>query len=129
APARAKREPAGRRAARRRRTAVRRRTSVRCRCRPSRTGAQRRMTPSIRRKLAELAERHQEVALLLAQPEVAGDMARFRELSKEYAQLEPVTAALKNYDETGSALAAAQDMLKDAELRELAQSEIAALEQ
>jgi peptide chain release factor 1 len=87
------------------------------------------MTPSIRRKLAELAERHQEVALLLAQPEVAGDMARFRELSKEYAQLGPVTAALKNYDDAGSALAAAQDMLKDAELRELAQSEIAALEQ
>ena len=43
------------------------------------------MTPSIRRKLSELAERHQEVAVLLAQPESAGDLTRFRELSKEYA--------------------------------------------
>jgi len=87
------------------------------------------MTPSIRRKLAELAERHQEVALLLAQPDVAGDAARFRELSKEYAQLEPLAASLKRYDDAGSALGAAQDMLKDPELRDLAQSEIVDLEQ
>jgi len=93
------------------------------------------MTPSIRRKLAELAERHQEVALLLAQPDVAGDVARFRELSKEYAQLEPLVTSLKRYDDAGSALVSAQDMLKDPELRadpelrDLAQHEIAELEQ
>ncbi len=48
------------------------------------------MNPSIRRKLDELAERHQEVALLLAQPEVVDDNARFRDLSREFAQLEPL---------------------------------------
>ena len=31
------------------------------------------MTPSIRRKLEALAERHEEVGLLLAQPEVLAD--------------------------------------------------------
>jgi peptide chain release factor 1 len=87
------------------------------------------MTPSIRRKLAELAERHQEVALLLAQPESAGDVARFRELSKEYAQLEPVAASLKAYDEAGAALTAAQDMLDDPDMRDLAQQEIEQLQQ
>ncbi|HZP67120.1 MAG TPA: PCRF domain-containing protein, partial [Rudaea sp.] len=86
------------------------------------------MTPSIRRKLAELAERHQEVALLLAQPEVSGDSQRFRELSKEYAQLEPVAASLKRYEDTAEALAAAESMLADPEMRELAQGEIAELE-
>jgi peptide chain release factor 1 len=87
------------------------------------------MTPSIRRKLAELAERHQEVALLLAQPEASNDLERFRDLSREYAQLEPVAASLKRYDEAGIALAAAQSMLDDPEMHELAQGEIAQIEQ
>jgi peptide chain release factor 1 len=93
------------------------------------------MTPSIRRKLAELAERHQEVALLLAQPDVAGDIARFRELGREYAQLGPLTLSLSRYDAAGTALAAARALLDDPKLgndpgmRELAQSEIAALEE
>jgi len=86
------------------------------------------MTPSVRRKLAELAERHQEVALLLAQPDVAGDATRFRDLSKEYAQLEPVVAALARFDAAGDALGAAQAMLKDPEMHELAAAEIAELE-
>jgi peptide chain release factor 1 len=87
------------------------------------------MTPSIRRKLAELAERHQEVALLLAQPEASANLERFRDLSREYAQLEPVTKSLQRYDEAGVALAAAQAMLADPEMRELAEGEIAALEE
>ena len=86
------------------------------------------MTPSIRRKLETLAERHQEVAMLLAQPEVINDNVRFRDLSREYAQLEPLTASLHAYDEAGKALAAAQALLEDAEMRELAASEIADLE-
>ena len=86
------------------------------------------MTPSIRRKLETLAERHQEVALLLAQPEVINDNARFRDLSREYAQFEPLSASLNAYDEAGKALASAQAMLDDPELRELAASEIADLQ-
>jgi peptide chain release factor 1 len=86
------------------------------------------MTPSIRRKLETLAERHQEVAMLLAQPEVISDNARFRDLSREYAQLEPLSASLRVYDETGKALAAARAMLDDPEMRELAKNEIADLE-
>jgi peptide chain release factor 1 len=82
------------------------------------------MMPSIRRKLEALAERHQEVALLLAQPEVLGDSARFRDLSREYAQLEPVTASLKAYDDAGKALAAARALLDEPDMRELAEGEI-----
>ena len=86
------------------------------------------MNPSIRRKLDELAERHQEVSLLLAQPEVLDDNARFRDLSREFAQLEPLTASLHAYDDAGKNLEAAQAMLKDPELKELAQGEVAELE-
>ena len=86
------------------------------------------MTPSIRRKLAELAERHQEISLLLAQQDATEDTARFRGLSREYAQLEPVTMSLKSYDDIGKALDAAQAMLADPEMRELASNEVAALQ-
>jgi peptide chain release factor 1 len=86
------------------------------------------MTPSIRRKLDGLAERHEEVARLLADPAVLGDAARFRELSREYAQLEPVAAALASHDQARKALAAAQAMLADAELRALAEDEVASLD-
>lgn len=86
------------------------------------------MTPSIRRKLEQLAERHQEVTLLLAQPEALGNTQRFRELSREYAQLEPLATSLTAYDKTSQALIAAQSLLKDPEMRELAEEEITGLE-
>jgi peptide chain release factor 1 len=86
------------------------------------------MMPSIRRKLDALSERHQEVALLLAQPDVLGDAARYRDLSREYAQLEPVSRSLKAYDDAGHALAAAEAMLDEPEMRDLAEGEIVELQ-
>ena len=53
------------------------------------------MTPSIRRKLEQLAERHQELERLLASAEVAGDAKRLREVSQEHAQLSPLTATTR----------------------------------
>ncbi len=89
------------------------------------------MTPSIRRKLDALVERQQEVALLLADPGVLADNTRFRNLSKEFAQLEPLARALKAYDEAGVARESARAMLgeADAEMKALAQSEIDELDQ
>ena len=86
------------------------------------------MMPSLRRKLDALAERHQEVALLLAQPDALDDPGRFRDLSREYAQLAPITSSLKAYDDAGIALSAAQAMLDEPDMRELAEGEIAQLQ-
>jgi peptide chain release factor 1 len=88
------------------------------------------MSPSIRRKLDALAERQQEVALLLADPQVLADAGRFRDLSKEFAQLDPLARALRAYDEAGGALEAARGMLAegDAGLVQLAREEIERLE-
>ncbi len=82
------------------------------------------LSPSIRRKLESLAERHEEVGRLLAEPDVAADNARFRDLSREYAQLEPVSLQLAEIDRAQRDLAAAQSMRNDPELAELAESEI-----
>jgi peptide chain release factor 1 len=86
------------------------------------------MTPSIRRKLEALAERHEEVGLLLSQPDVLGDNTRFRELSREYAQLEPVTASLREHDQAERELADARSMLDDPDMREMAVEDIDRLE-
>jgi len=86
------------------------------------------MTPSIRAKLEALAERHEEVGLLLTQPEVIGDNTRFRTLSREYAQLGPVAAALHEHDTAQRELAESRAMLADPELREMAADDIARLE-
>ena len=86
------------------------------------------MTPSIRRKLEALAERHQEIGLLLSQPDVLADSKRFRELSQEYAQLEPVVASLHQHDQTERELVESRAMLDDAELREMAVDDVARLQ-
>jgi peptide chain release factor 1 len=86
------------------------------------------MQPSIRRKLDQLAERHQELEHMLASAEVLGDPKRLREVSREHAQLAPLSAALQAYDENGSALESARAMLEDPELEALAADEVSSLE-
>ena len=87
------------------------------------------MTPGLRRKLEALAERHEEVGRLLADPGVLADNTRFRTLSKEYAQLEPVAAGLAAWSQAQRDLQAAEGMREDPELRELAEEEIPAARQ
>ncbi len=88
------------------------------------------MTPSIRRKLQELAERHEELGLLLAQPDVAADAERFRDLSREYAHLEPLAAALHAYEAAEGELQDTRAMQDDPdpELSREAAREVRALE-
>src|SRR3546814_11859758 len=85
------------------------------------------MLPTLRRKLEALAERRDELERLLADPDVAADQDRFRAFSREFAQLEPVAAALADERQARDDLAAPQAMQADPELRELADEEIAAV--
>ena len=50
------------------------------------------MKPSIRSKLEQLAARLDEVDGLLAEETAARDMDKFRKLSRERAEVEPVVA-------------------------------------
>jgi peptide chain release factor 1 len=80
---------------------------------------------SIRHKLENLRSRHEEVAALLSDPETIADQNRFRGLSQEYAQLQPVVREFGQYLAAESDLAAAREMLADAdrEMKALAQEE------
>ena len=84
------------------------------------------MTPNLRRKLEALAERREEIERLLADPGVIADNDRFRKLSREFAQLQPVANALADEAAAMRDLAAAEAMRDDPEMRELADEEIAA---
>ncbi len=79
------------------------------------------------KKLENLSERYEEVSNLLSDPEIIGDQNKFRDLSKEYATLEPVQKAYHDYHRAQQAIADAEEMLAsgDEELKELAEMEIA----
>jgi peptide chain release factor 1 len=76
------------------------------------------MTPGLRRKLEALAERREELARLLAEPDVAADAERFRALSREFARLEPVATALAEEARVRADFAAAEAMRADPAVRE-----------
>jgi peptide chain release factor 1 len=84
----------------------------------------------IRRRLERVAERHAEVERMLADPAVLGRSDRFRELSMEFARLDPVARGLARLAGHERELAAARAMATDpdAGLRALAEQEVAALE-
>ncbi len=82
------------------------------------------MTPSLLRKLEILSERHEEVGHLLSDPAVMNDNQKFRTLSKEYSQLEPVANNLALYRQAQKDLVSAEQMRNDPEMRELADDEI-----
>ena len=87
------------------------------------------MTPALRRKLDALVERREEIERLLADPSVATDQTRFRNLSREFSTLQPVADALAAEAQARADLAAAEAMRTDPELRELAEDEIASANQ
>ncbi len=84
------------------------------------------MKDSIQKKLEGIAERYEEVAALLSDPEIIGNQEQFRKLSMEYGQLEPVVKGFRDYQQTQENLASAKEMLNDAdpEMRSMAQEEL-----
>ncbi|ACV26051.1 peptide chain release factor 1 [Kangiella koreensis] len=81
---------------------------------------------SIIEKLQGLVDRHEEISALLGDPDVIGDQNKFRDLSKEYSQLEEVVNTFQRYEEAEESLKAAEEMLKDEDpdMREMAQEEL-----
>ena len=57
------------------------------------------MKDSILHKLANLKDRYEELEALLSDGEVIGNQDRFRTLSKEFAEIEPVVKAFTAYQE------------------------------
>ena len=87
------------------------------------------MKESIRFKLESVADRFEEIAGLLADPDVISDQNQFRDLSKEYARVEPIVKLFEEFQRVTEDVAAAEEMAKDddAEIREMGQEELNSL--
>jgi peptide chain release factor 1 len=84
------------------------------------------MKQSILEKLQHLADRYEEVGALLSDPEVIGQQTRFRELSREYAELEPVVKSYRDYYRVQTSIEEARVLLKDADadMRAMAEEDL-----
>jgi peptide chain release factor 1 len=71
------------------------------------------LKPSLQEKLSSLVDRFEEVGALLSDPDTIADQVRFRDLSREYARLEPVVRDFREWRRVEGDLAAAREMQSD----------------
>ncbi len=86
------------------------------------------MKDSIQSKLQKLTEGYEALASLLADPKIIADQNKFRDLSKEYAQIEPIAICFKQYQALQDDIESATTLLEDPD-QELAQMAREELEQ
>ena len=82
------------------------------------------MKDSLRQQFERLALRLNELDATLADPTVASDMKRYRELSREHAEVSGLVERFRRFEQREHDLADAQEMLADADMAELARQEI-----
>ncbi|MDR0564503.1 MAG: peptide chain release factor 1 [Azoarcus sp.] len=87
------------------------------------------MNPTIRDRLDRLVDRLNELDRELGREEATHDMNRFRELSRERAEIEPVVALYRDLRQAEADCATARELLEDPEMRELGESELVKGEQ
>ncbi len=85
------------------------------------------MKDSIRQRLEKMSDRFEEVGRLLASAEVPGGSQQFRDLSMEYARLQPVAEGMRSYQNLERDLAVAREMSADADaaMRSMGEEEVA----
>jgi peptide chain release factor 1 len=79
-------------------------------------------------KLTAEESRYEQLMAEMADPSVQSDNARFRENSKALAEIQPLVEHFKRYKEVVAQIDATQELLKDPDMRELAQEEMRDLE-
>ena len=77
-------------------------------------------------KLKELALRYEDLQAQLADPSVYGNAERLKTVNRELKDLTPVAEAYQAYRQAEADRAAAEELLSDPEMRELAQEELTA---
>jgi peptide chain release factor 1 len=78
-------------------------------------------------RLEEIAKRHQALRTQQADPEIAVDPKRSREVAQKLAELEPVVAAYRDYSSTATQLEGAREIVAEAdddEMRQMAEAEV-----
>jgi len=78
---------------------------------------------SIRAKLETLSERLQEISALLSDQSTIADQNKFRALSQEYAELDPVIDCFNKHQQAEEDIKTSQEMMSDPDMKELAEDE------
>ncbi|HET8598395.1 MAG TPA: peptide chain release factor 1 [Castellaniella sp.] len=83
------------------------------------------MKSSMRSRLEQLSHRLAEIDAMLAEPDSADDMDRFRKLTRERAELEPVVRVFESWERACDDQTTARELLADPDMKALAEEELA----
>ncbi|SIR65233.1 peptide chain release factor 1 [Pseudacidovorax sp. RU35E] len=84
------------------------------------------MKDFLRHQLERFAQRLEELDFLLSREDIMADMAQYRAISREHAEVTAIAGRWARYRQREADLASARDMLQDPDMAEMAQEEIAA---
>ncbi len=85
------------------------------------------LTPGLRRRLAQVEERYDELARLISDPATTSDRDRIREVGQELASLTPIVDAVRELRAAEARVKEAHELIDsdDGDLRDLAREELA----
>ena len=86
------------------------------------------MNDSMFDKLAAINARYDQLTSEISDPAVQADTAKFRAHSKTIAELQPTVDAFREYKTLKEEIAATEELLKDPEMRELAEADLPGLQ-
>ncbi len=86
------------------------------------------MKPFLRSQLERYAQRLGELDFLLSREDIMSDMAQYRRISVEHAEVTQVAGRYARYQQREADLAGAREMLADPDMAEMAQEEITSAE-
>lgn len=78
-------------------------------------------------KLAAAESRYEQLMAEMSDPAVQADTAKFRTHSKELSEMQPLVEHFREYKDVAAEIAATEEMVKDPDMRELAQEELKSL--
>src|SRR5687768_2731348 len=79
-------------------------------------------------RLLAVGSKYEQMMAEMADPAVQADNAKFRSHSKALSDLQPLVDKFREYKEVLATIEATAEMLKDSDMRELAQEEMTELE-
>ena len=80
-------------------------------------------------KLITVEAKYEQLMTEMADPAVQADTSKFRSHSKALAEMQPLVEAYREYKEFAEKIAETEELLKDPEMRELAQEDLGPLQQ
>ena len=79
-------------------------------------------------KLSAAESRYEQLMAEMADPAVQADTVKFRTHSKELAEMQPLVEKFREYKDVATELAATEELVREPDMRELAQEELKSLE-